>query len=153
MTREEKITAIYKEMANKELTFGCTAKLTTKKRTQHDVILIGDISNGEKYFVVKDSLDKDVDWFYTNDWYYEFIWHPVMIGDVIDCIEKKDFDINKKIPWFWFEDEKGIDDESKLFLIQGYYTDKIIAFWDKKRESIEYQSDDCIDFIYSLIQN
>ena len=140
-------------MANKELTFGCTAKLTTKKRTQHDVILIGDISNGEKYFVVKDSLDKDVDWFYTNDWYYEFIWHPVMIGDVIDCIEKKDFDVNKKIPWFWFEDEKGIDDESKLFLIQGYYTDKIIAFWDKKRESIETQSDECIDFIYSLIQN
>jgi len=151
MSREEKITAIYKEMANKELTFGCTAKLTTKKRTQHDVILIGDISNGEKYFVVKDSLDKDVDWFYTNDWYYEFIWHPVMIWDVIDCIEKTDFDINKKIPWFWFEDEKGIDDESKLFLIQGYYTDKIIAFWYKKRESIEYQSDDCIDFIYSLI--
>ena len=153
MTRAEKLDAIYKEMANKELTFGCTAKLTTKKRTQHDVILIGDISNGEKYFVVKDSLDKDVDWFYTNDWYYEFIWHPVMIGDVIDCIEKKDFDVNKKIPWFWFEDEKGIDDESKLFLIQGYYTDKIIAFWDKKRESIETQSDECIDFIYSLIQN
>lgn len=152
MTREKKLDAIYKEMANKELIFGCTAKLITKKGTQHDVILIGDISNGEKYFVVKDSLDKDVDWFYTNDWYYEFIWHPVMIGDVIDCIEKKDFDVNKKIPWFWFEDEKGIDDESKLFLIQGYYTDKIIAFWDKKRESIETQSDECIDYVYSLIQ-
>ena len=61
MTREKKLEAIYQEMANKERTFGCTAKLTTKKGTQHDVILIGDISNGEKYFVVKDSLDKDVD--------------------------------------------------------------------------------------------
>ena len=31
MTREEKIAAIYKEMANKELTFGCKAKHTTKR--------------------------------------------------------------------------------------------------------------------------
>jgi hypothetical protein len=81
----------------------------------------------------------------------EIIGHPVMIGDVIDWIEKKDFDINKKIPWFWFDDEEGIADESKLFLIQDYYTDEIIAFWDKKRESIESQSDECIDYIYSLI--
>lgn len=138
MTREEKITAIYKEMANKELTFGCTAKLTTKKRTQHDVILIGDISNGEKYFVVKDSLDKDVDWFYTNDWYYEFIWHPVMIGDVIDWIEP-----------YW----KGYAQDVKFSQERKRKINIVLLQWDKKRESIEYQSDDCIDFIYSLIQN
>lgn len=136
MSREEKITAIYKEMANKELTFGCTAKLTTKKGTQHDVILIGDISNGEKYFVVKDSLDKDVDWFYTNDWYYEFIWHPVMIGDVIDWIEP-----------YW----KGYAQDVKFSQERKRKINIVLLQWDKKRESIEYQSDDCIDFIYSLI--
>ena len=136
MTREEKIKAIYKEMANKELTFGCTAKLTTKKGTQHDVILIGDISNGEKYFVVKDSLDKDVDWFYTNDWYYEFIWHPVMIGDVIDWIEP-----------YW----KGYAQDVKFSQERKRKINIVLLQWDKKRESIEYQSDDCIDFIYSLI--
>ena len=123
-------------MANKELTFGCTAKLTTKKGTQHDVILIGDISNGEKYFVVKDSLDKDVDWFYTNDWYYEFIWHPVMIGDVIDWIEP-----------YW----KGYAQDVKFSQERKRKINIVLLQWDKKRESIEYQSDDCIDFIYSLI--
>ncbi len=125
-------------MANKELTFGCTAKLTTKKGTQHDVILIGDISNGEKYFVVKDSLDKDVDWFYTNDWYYEFIWHPVMIWDVIDWIEP-----------YW----KGYAQDVKFSQERKRKINIVLLQWDKKRESIEYQSDDCIDFIYSLIQN
>ena len=31
MTREKKLEAIYKEMANKEPTFGCKAKHTTKR--------------------------------------------------------------------------------------------------------------------------
>lgn len=137
MTREEKITAIYKEMANKELTFGCTAKLTTKKGTQHDVILIGDIFNGEKYFVAKDSLDKDVDWFYTNDWYYEFIWHPVMIGDVIDYVEP-----------YW----KGYAQDVKFDRERKRKIDIALLQWDKKREPIEKQSDECIDFVYSLIK-
>ena len=73
-----------------------------------------------------------------------------MIGDVIDWIEKKIFDVNKQIPWFWFEDWEKISDESKLYLIQDYYTDRIIAFWDTKREPVESQSDECIDYIYSL---
>lgn len=124
-------------MANKELTFGCTAKLTTKKGTQHDVILIGDIFNGEKYFVAKDSLDRDVDWFYTNDWYYEFIWHPVMIGDVIDYIEPY---------WKGYAQDVRFDRERKRKI------DIALLQWDKKREPIEKQSDECIDYIYSLIK-
>lgn len=137
MTREQKIVAIYKEMANKELTFGCTAKLTTKKGTQHDVILIGDISNGEKYFVVKDSLDKDVDWFYTNDWYYEFIWHPVMIGDVIDYIEP-----------YW----NGYAQDVKFSQERKRKIDIVLLQWDKKREPIEAQSDECVEYVYNLIK-
>ena len=81
----------------------------------------------------------------------EIIWHPVMIWDVIDWIEKKQFDIHKPIPWFWFEEDEKISDESKLYLIQDYYVDNIIAYWGTKRESIEFQSDECVDYIYSLI--
>lgn len=140
-------------MANKELTFGCKVKFSK---------WIYSIIDRENVWFL-DSY-KGVDWNIRNTIVIEdgvnsrcysieeIIGHPVMIGDVIDWIEKKDFDVNKKIPWFWFEDEKEIDDESKLFLIQDYYTDKIIAFWDKKRESIETQSDECIDYVYSLIQ-
>lgn len=82
-----------------------------------------------------------------NHWSSSYDWRC----DWLD--RKKDFDVNKKIPWFWFEDEKGIDDASKLFLIQGYYTDKIIAFWDKKRESIETQPDECKELGKFLIDN
>ena len=127
MTREEKITAIYKEMANKKVSFGC--------KYMH---------NGYRYTVDDSNYRLHKEW---NN-------YCLYIGTICNCpIEIVGKYNEYKIPWFWFEDEKGIDDESKLFLIQGYYTDKIIAFWDKKRESIEYQSDDCIDFIYSLIQN
>lgn len=74
-----------------------------------------------------------------------------MIWDVIDWIEKKEFDVNKPIPWFWFEEDEEFNDETKLLLIQDYYVDNLISYWDKKRESIESQSEDCIDYIYSLI--
>lgn len=140
-------------MANKELTFGCKVKFSkwvykiidreniwflssyeAKDWVVHNTIVIEDGVNSRCYNIEK------------------IIWHPVMIGDVLDWIENKDFDTNKKIPWFWFDNEEGIDDESKLFLIQDYYTGKIIAFWNKKRGSIEAQSDECIDYVYSLIQ-
>ena len=134
MTREEKIEVIYKEMANKELTPWCCVEVKAQNE-------YGDFT----YRLCRGDERPTTE-------IKEIIGHPVMIGDVIDWIEKKDFDVNKKIPWFWFEDEKEIDDESKLFLIQDYYTNKIIAFWDKKRESIETQSDECIDYVYSLIQ-
>lgn len=124
-------------MANKELTFGCAAKLTTKRGIKCDVILIGDMPNGEKYFVVKDTLNKDVDWFYTNDWYYEFIWHSVMIGDVIDWIEP-----------YW----SGYAQDVKFCQERKRKIDLVLLQWDKKREPIDTQSDECIDFVYSLIQ-
>ena len=153
MTREQKIAAIYAEMANKKLTLGCKVKFSKWIYSIIDRENVWFLSSykGQDWdihntIVIEDGVNSRC---YSIE---EIIWHPVMIWDIIDWIEKKDFDINKKIPWFWFDDEEEICDESKLFLIQDYYTDKIIAFWDKKREPVEAQSDDCIDFIYSLIQ-
>ena len=152
MTRAEKISAIYAEMANKKLTLGCKVKFSKwiYRIIDRENVWFLSSYKGQDWdihntIVIEDGVNSRC---YSIE---EIIWHPVMIWDIIDWIEKKDFDINKKIPWFWFDDEEEICDESKLFLIQDYYTDKIIAFWDKKREPIESQSDDCIDYIYSLI--
>ena len=61
-----------------------------------------------------------------------------MIGDVIDWIEP-----------YW----KGYAQDVKFSQERKRKINIVLLQWDKKRESIEYQSDDCIDFIYSLIQN
>lgn len=137
MTREEKLEAIYEEIANKELTFGCKAKHTTKRWLIYDVILVWQMIYWEKYFVRSDSLWYDVEWVYENDWVITFVWHPVMIGDVLDYIEPY---------WKGYAQDVRFDRERKRKI------DIALLQWDKKREPIEAQSDGCIDFIYSLIQ-
>ena len=167
MTRAEKISAIYKEMANKEETFWCKVLVDTQKRFRNRLesesgiedTIIGKIRDPDDFrkFNLEDNWPSYDDWQRSNIDEEEFtcitevIWHPVMIWDVIDWIEKKEFDVNKPIPWFWFEEDEELDDKSKLHLIQDYYIDNLISYWDKKRESIESQSEDCIDFVYSLI--
>ena len=143
-------------MANKAVSFGCRymhngcrytvddSNYRLKKEWNNYYLYIGSLCNCPMEIVEQYNE-------YKNHWVVEITWHPVMIWDVIDWIEKKEFDINKPIPWFWFEEDEEIADESKLLLIQDYYVDNIIAYWDKKREAIESQSDECIDYIYSLI--
>ena len=154
MIREQKLTAIYKEMANKKLTLGCKVKFSKWIYSIIDRENVWFLSSykGQDWdihntIVIEDGVNSRC---YSIE---EIIWRPVMIWDVIDWIEKKTFDVNKQIPWFWFEEDEEFDDETKLFLIQDYYIDNLISYWDTKREPVEAQSDDCIDFIYSLIQN
>lgn len=134
MTREEKIKAIYEEIANKELTFGCKAKHTTKRWLIYDVILVWQMIYWEKYFVRSDSLWYDVEWVYEKDWTFETIWHPVMIGDVIKRI-KENIEIS-----YWEYLVKLLGQLSRLWL------------WRELGLSIDDQTDECIDYVYSLIK-
>lgn len=127
MTREQKIEAIYKEMANKKVSFGCIAKYTTKGETSCDVIFIWQIINWEKYFVGKDTLYKDVEWFYENDWKFEIIGHPVMIWDVLSYCSSYISD--------W---DDSVDSQIDL-----------LSYWGDYRLPIEDQPEECIDFVYS----
>ena len=133
MTREEKLSAIYKEMANKELSFWCIVKHTTNNRLVYDVILVWQMIYWEKYFVRSDSLWYDVEWVYEKDWTFETIWHPVMIGDVIKRI-KENIEIS-----YWEYLVKLLGQLSRLWL------------WRELGLSIDDQSDECIDFVHSLI--
>ena len=143
MTREQKIEAIYKEMANKEASFGCRYKFIKKYQycdwawfEPWDIITL--CKRDAKY---EDSflttffrdialIKKDV---YD---YVEIIWHPVMIGDVLDWIEPY---------WSGYVQSVEFTDRRRrkmnLVLLQR----------DNKRLPIDEQSDECIDYVYGLI--
>lgn len=138
MSREEKLETIYKEMANKELTCGCKVKFNK---------WIYSIIDRENVWFL-DSY-KGVDWNIHNTIVVEdcvnsrcysieeIIWHPVMIGDVLDWIEPY---------WRGYAQDVRFDRERKRKI------DITLLQWDKKRLPIDEQSDGCIDYIYSLIQ-
>lgn len=106
MTRDQKIVAIYKEMANKELMLGC-------------------------FYLSNVTRQKEIyDWSIWSNYIGEIIGHPVMIGDVMYYIRKKYWNNHS-----WFHSDRS----------------KLIDLRSKERESIEWQYDECIDFVHSLI--
>ena len=148
MTRTEKISAIYAEMANKEETFWCKVLVDTQKRFGNRLesesgiedTIIGKIRDPDDFrkFNLEDNWPSYDDWQYNNIDEEEFtcitevIWHPVMIWDVIDWIHP-----------YWTgcaQDERFANERKRKINL-------VLLQWDKKRESIESQSDECIDYI------
>ena len=124
-------------MANKELNLGCMVRFDKWIYTIIDKknVWFLDSYRGEDWSIHNTIVVEDG----VNSRCYsikEIIWHPVMIGDVIDWIE----------PYWrgWAQDVKFSKERKRKI-------DIILLQWGKKRESIEAQSDGCIDFIYSLI--
>lgn len=165
-TKEEKIKAIYEKIANKELTFWCRVIIETTW-LQHSCsswydeeytwtiyeyatwlddylgwkVKEWNLLGSEDYYLSSwecynpDSLDfsdfKYFEWLAVvweseekkdTTYLYKIIWHPVMIGDVIEY-------------FYW-------DARCKDF----------VFLWRKLKEPIEDQSDECIDFVYSLLE-
>ena len=122
MKREEKIVRIYEVIANKELSFWCIVKVKWK----YGIWMWFDQSSYGRIYDCKrnnwdllSTLTSDED---TDD--IEIIWHPVMIGDVLD----------------WMSNHPFIRYKTELFLS-----------WEHKRKQIDDQADSCVDFIYSLV--
>lgn len=131
MTKEEKLKAIYKEMANKELTFGCK-------------VYVVDAS----WIVV--GCDKDwvnVRWenlgttLKKNNPDITVVWHQVMIWDVLEWLEYK---MPIKL--------KDVMDLTVFFQTSYITTTKLINIWKKKSEPIDNQPDYCIDYVMELIE-
>jgi len=140
-------------MANKELSLGCMVRFNKWIYTIIDKknVWFLDSYRGKDWdihntIVIEDGVNSRC---YSIE---EVIWHPVMIGDALDWIENKKFNVDTPIVWFWFDDE-DYDDETKLFLIQIYYSEKVCSLWEHKRKSIEEQSNGLVDFIYGLISS
>ena len=118
-------------MANKEETFWCKVYITESHWPLDWVV----IDNNEDWIDIwreDKMMTKEL-----NNPHIEIIWHPVMIGDVIDWIEP-----------YW----KGYAQDVKFSQERKRKINIVLLQWDKKRESIETQSDECIDYVYSLIK-
>lgn len=124
MNRLEKIEAIYKEIANKELSLWC--------RVIYRSIFGGPFGNKKEWIIVSKEIDEDNSYnvllikenFISseNEKDLDIIWHPIMIWDVLES-------------FYW--DIRFSD---------------LAWIWKELREPIEEQSDECIDFIYNLIK-
>ena len=159
MTREEKIEEIYEVIADKTLSFGCrlvmfdivwrTIDYTMDIVYMWDEELFIDTScswwkcwNDVKIHKIKwdhitvlESICWDRDDYWASADYlkskYKTIGHPVMIGDVLDWYCNVYYSNT-----YWPKEYKDID----------------LCWWEK-RKPIEEQSDECINFIHSLITN
>ena len=126
MIREEKIEFIYKKIANKDLTFWC--KFLAKKEISWWYITF------EEWFeftLIKSRKDEKI--LYAG----ENFWWPLYFTD------------------FEFEDLKVIWLPLMIWDIMEYFywesCKNLASLWIKKREPIDRQSDECIDYIYSLL--
>lgn len=110
MSREEKITAIYKEMANKELTPWCCVEIKAQNE-------YGDFT----YRLCRGDERPTTE-------IKEIIGHPVMLGSIFE----------------WYSASK--------WFINAQFVIELIDKWTGYDKPIDDQSDECIDYIYSLIQ-
>lgn len=133
MTREEKIKAIYAEMANKEKTIWCKYLVYEKNEPDKIIEAIEEWESFTLYFGGNDYAMKPTEEDYHK--YYsikEIIWHPVMIGDALEVIDAIAANRNNA------RYERRLRD--------------ILMVWSKPRKPIDEQPDECIDYVYSLIQ-
>lgn len=126
MTREQKIAAIYEAMANKKRTFGCRCR----RNDGEDVIFIRQ-NKTWSYLSIRENEEFAVSLWYTP----EIIWHPVMIGDVLN----------------WIDNKMGVSNcEYEEFVVEE--ANISVLLWREYLKPIEEQSDECINYIYSIIQ-
>lgn len=155
MTKQQKLDAIYEAMADKTLSYGC--KITTADK--------------DYGLNVEAITIKKIEWITSWSWYdktddcvsvyipfgwrgnsgkykpmvsfaknkMKIIWHPVRIGDVLDFFDKIIF---------------RVESEEALEILPKYKLQvktQMIEKWKRKRLPIDDQSEECIDFVYSLI--
>ena len=133
MNRLEKIEAIYKEVANKELSFGC------RLLNPHSMQIM---QFTQRSFSLPKSSIKAITWnsfLIAKEDFFEIIWHPVMIGDVFDYMFRCED---------WTRNEWIIDEVTeKLIMPQSKHQ------WWNKRKPIEEQSEECKEYVYNLLTN
>ena len=135
MTEEQMVEAIYKEVANKELSFGCK------------------IFNHWKEYIISAILI-NINIIQYVWWWHDMlsvfktratdmiIWHPVMIGDVFEWTHNEQRIMNKNQ-----EDYEG------YYLLWGMsrIRTSLANIWSQPAKPIEEQSKDCKEYVYNLI--
>lgn len=172
-TKQEKLEYIYEKIANKDLNFGCLFKYKDIDFAEFRICWIKEgwwIINWIEWGGLKVAFREN---FINNT---IIIWQPVMIGDVLNWIEDNLNNWYEKCYKCWadmmYEDlyycsneECENDDEPEDFVflskwdlvIENAWRDtrfinKDNFLWKKLNKPIEEQSDECIDFVYSLLE-
>lgn len=124
MTKEEKIAVIYKEIANKELTFWCKVMNMDEEGVIIDTTPHPDwvAVYWEGWWITRENFKDDV----------TIVGHPVLLADVLNFIDEQ---------------------HQTMWMGMLKYEEALFHFWLSKREPIENQSDDCIDYVYNLISS
>lgn len=152
MDKQQMLERIYDVIADKTLSFGCVIKSKL-----HWLVTITEI-----FDVCDDDIKEHVLWNGLPHWeqlYLRYkmyswnvslndiksvIWHPVMIGDVLDWIYENDIDqveLHQLIERKWKDTNFTYTPSSVM----------VIALWKEKRKPIDEQSDECIKFVYDLL--
>jgi len=143
MDRQEMIDKIYEVIADKEPTMWCKIYDSMQDKFAH----ITHNNTHQQPDVIYEDWDSS--YVKLHKEYIKIIWNPVMIWDVLDWIERN-YDpefcgsshIKCNREWF-----------ITLFTVQKQTTTLILKKREHKRKPIEWQSDDCITFIHSLLPN
>lgn len=122
-------------MANKKLKLWCKCK----SRNWENIIFIRK-NRGWEYLYMRRNKE-----FMIPLWYVpKVIWHPVTIGDVLDRYRtnNNDYKVREIDPY----------DLKSYSAFQEYDIKRLLNLWTGKRTLIDEQSDECIDFVHSLIK-
>lgn len=121
-TTSVKLKKIYETISDKTLSFGC--------KTNKWIVLRVD-----KYFITEWNWENTM-WYDAEHYTNTIIWHLVMIWDVLDWIQQNNTEPHQKFWWYTVGDINLNLRHSR----------------QDKRKPIDDQSEECIDFIYSLIE-
>ena len=109
-------------MANKELTLGYKVYMT-ESHWPFDWVVIDNNEDWIDIWREDKMMTKEL-----NNPHIEIIWHPVMIGTVFE----------------WYS--------SSRWFINSQFVMELIDKWTGYDNPIDDQSQECIDYVYSLIQ-
>jgi len=134
MNKEEMINVIYEKVANKELIMGC--KMYSQIAWKNFILV-----DKNKFIINVGYVEKILE----LNWQEEIIWHPVLIWDILDYIDKNAelFAKAKHINWGIEVDLKAR--EWYVIWLYNYF------IW-RHRLIIEKQTEECIKYIYNLIK-
>lgn len=129
-TREEMLKFIYEKIADKTLSFWC--ELMDVQWGNRRTLIYREFNQNKIKEEYKIYFHKRVRT--TSDKGWEILWHPVMIGDVLD----------------WIKENIALTPEYRCYCWNDMRFDTLLGNWIEWRNPIDEQGDECIAFIYNL---
>jgi len=141
-TKQEMITKIYEVIADKTLSFGCLIRHEKVALRWNCIVLWWWYPvKTHVYACYKRSMDDIMSDVWVPKDGLEIIWHPVMIGDVLDWMYENKIECNvvpEVYDTFW----EAIGNRT---LLVGR------TLWLNSRLPIDQQSEECIKYVYDLL--